>query len=242
MQFHIILVSPARPENVGAAARAMKTMGFTSLRIVNSDAHLQPAARWVAHGSGDILDNAVCFNSLEEALGDVSFSIASTARSRARYHYYCSPVELVAQLTEKKQWLSDVAIIFGREDSGLTNEELALADILTGITMKADYPSLNLGQAVMVYCYQLADLITQSAQNNEANVPNQNQFLALKRRMYQLLETLNVADDEKLTQWIQQRIGFCQQRDMVMLHRLLNDIEKRLPPDEMRLDSGSVDK
>ena len=50
MQFHIVLVEPARPENVGAAARAMKTMGFSSLRIVNSEAHLQPAAGWVAHG------------------------------------------------------------------------------------------------------------------------------------------------------------------------------------------------
>lgn len=56
MQLHIVLVAPARPENVGAAARAMKTMGFTSLRIVDSEAHLQPAARWVAHGAGEILD------------------------------------------------------------------------------------------------------------------------------------------------------------------------------------------
>ena len=54
MQLHIVLVAPARPENVGAAARAMKTMGFTSLRIVDSEAHLQPAARWVAHGAGEI--------------------------------------------------------------------------------------------------------------------------------------------------------------------------------------------
>ncbi|WP_159565364.1 tRNA/rRNA methyltransferase [Budvicia diplopodorum] len=228
MQFHIILVSPARPENVGAAARAMKTMGFTSLRIVNSDAHLQPPARWVAHGSGDILDNAVCFNTLEDALSDVTFSVASTARSRAHYHYYCSPVELAAQLIERKAWLSDVAIIFGREDSGLTNDELALADILTGVPMKADYPSLNLGQAVMVYCYQLADLIAQPDQHVKSNVPDQKQYLTLRLRMYQLLEKLNVADDEKLSQWIQQRIGFCEQRDVAMLHRLLNDIEKRL--------------
>ncbi|EHC28051.1 RNA methyltransferase TrmH family, partial [Salmonella enterica subsp. enterica serovar Adelaide str. A4-669] len=51
------------------------------------------------------------------------------------------------------------ALVFGREDSGLTNDELALADVLTGVPMAADYPSLNLGQAVMVYCYQLAGLI-----------------------------------------------------------------------------------
>ncbi|GKX50248.1 tRNA/rRNA methyltransferase [Budvicia aquatica] len=236
MQFHIILVSPARPENVGAAARAMKTMGFTSLRIVDSDAHLQPAAHWVAHGSTEILDNALCFNTLEEALHDVSFSVASTARSRAHYHYYCSPVELLEQLSEKKQWLSDIAIIFGREDSGLTNEELALADLLTGVPMKADYPSLNLGQAVMVYCYQLADLLIESENKNNIT-PDQKQFLTLRLRMHQLLEKLNVSDDEKLSQWIQQRLGLCQQRDMVMMHRLLNDIEKKLLPAEPSINS-----
>ena len=57
MRITIILVAPARAENIGAAARAMKTMGFSELRIVDSQAHLEPATRWVAHGSGDIIDN-----------------------------------------------------------------------------------------------------------------------------------------------------------------------------------------
>lgn len=91
MQIHIVLVAPARPENIGAAARAMKTMGFSSLRIVDSQAYLEPAARWVAHGSADILDNAQHFDTLEAALADVDFTVATTARSRARFHYYCSP-------------------------------------------------------------------------------------------------------------------------------------------------------
>ncbi|WP_306169586.1 TrmH family RNA methyltransferase, partial [Cronobacter sakazakii] len=64
MRLPIILVSPARPENVGAAARAMKTMGFTELRIVASEAHLDPAARRVAHGAGDILDNTRHYDTL----------------------------------------------------------------------------------------------------------------------------------------------------------------------------------
>ena len=61
MRITIILVAPARAENIGAAARAMKTMGFSELRIVDSQAHLEPAARWVAHGSGDIIDNIKVF-------------------------------------------------------------------------------------------------------------------------------------------------------------------------------------
>lgn len=61
MRITIILVAPARAENIGAAARAMKTMGFSELRIVDSQAHLEPATRWVAHGSGDIIDNIKVF-------------------------------------------------------------------------------------------------------------------------------------------------------------------------------------
>lgn len=226
MRLPVILVSPARPENIGAAARAMKTMGFTELRIVNSDAHLQPATRIVAHGAGDIIDNIKVFSTLAEALADVDFTVATTARSRAKFHYYATPQQLLPLLAEKAQWMSTLALVFGREDSGLTNEELALADILTGVPMVADYPSLNLGQAVMVYCYQLASLM----QTAPAAVPeNHNQQLqALRLRAKKLLARLNVEDDIKMADWLQQRIGLLEQRDTAMLHRLLHDIEKKL--------------
>ncbi|MEO3740572.1 tRNA/rRNA methyltransferase [Kosakonia sp. WA-90] len=226
MKLAVVLVSPARAENVGAAARAMKTMGFSDLRIVDSDAHRQEGARRVAHGSGDILDNARTYSTLADALADVSFTIATTARSRAKFHYYATPVELVPLLEEKSTWLSTAALVFGREDSGLTNEELALADILTGVPMVADYPSLNLGQAVMVYCYQLASLM-QHAPEGAAQVDG-NQLRALRLRVHALLEKLAVADDIKMADWLDQRLGLLAQRDTAMLHRLLHDIEKKL--------------
>ncbi|WP_411754533.1 tRNA/rRNA methyltransferase [Serratia sp. (in: enterobacteria)] len=226
MQLHIVLVAPARAENVGAAARAMKTMGFTSLRIVDSEAHLQPAARWVAHGAGDILDAVQTFSTLEQALADVDFTVATTARSRARFHYYCTPQQLTEQLAERQQWVHQAALVFGREDSGLTNEELELADLLTGVPMVADYPSLNLGQAVMVYCYQLAELMAVSAPQEP--LADAGQLKALRQRADRLLQTLDVAGDQKLRDWLHQRLGLLQQRDTVMLHRLLHDIEKKL--------------
>ncbi|WP_312072731.1 tRNA/rRNA methyltransferase [Atlantibacter sp.] len=226
MGFPIILVSPARPENIGAAARAMKTMGFSELRIVASDAHLQPATRWVAHGAGDIIDNIKIYPTLADAVDDVDFVVATTARSRAKFHYYATPEQLVPLLHEKQQWMGNIALVFGREDSGLTNEELALADILTGVPMVADYPSLNLGQAVMVYCYQLASLMQTKP---VAAVSGQQQQLdALRHRISALLENLNVADDNKMSDWLTQRLGLLEQRDTAMLHRLLHDIEKKL--------------
>ena len=92
--------------------------------------------------------------------------------------------------------------------------------------MVADYPSLNLGQAVMVYCYQLASLI-----QNAPKVVTQrddNQLRALRLRARALLEKLDVADDMKMADWLDQRVGMLEQRDTAMLHRLLHDIEKKL--------------
>ena len=226
MHLSIVLVAPARAENIGAAARAMKTMGFTDLRIVDSTAHLEPAARWVAHGSGDILDNITTYATLADALHDISFTVATTARSRAKFHYYATPAELVPMLSEKSQWQEKAALVFGREDSGLTNEELELADVLTGAPMVADYPSLNLGQAVMVYCYQLASLI--QIPQSPVTGTDENQLAALRARVGNLLMQLGVADDQKMVDWLQQRLGRLEQRDTAMLHRLLHDIEKKL--------------
>lgn len=226
MQFHIVLVAPARPENIGSAARAMKTMGFRSLRIVDSEAHLQPAARWVAHGANDILDAVEVFPTLASALADIDLTIATTARGRSHFHYYCSPPQLVEQLLERRQWVGQVALVFGREDSGLTNKELALADLLTGVPMVADYPSLNLGQAVMVYCYQLAELMLLPLP--ETVGVHKGQLQALRQRVDNLLTTLEVNKDQKLSTWIHQRLGILQQRDTAMLHTLLHDIEKKM--------------
>ncbi|MBC3944533.1 tRNA/rRNA methyltransferase [Erwinia persicina] len=226
MRFPLILVSPARAENVGAAARAMKTMGFDELRIVNSQVHLDPVAQRVAHGSAEILSQATHWTSLDAALADIDFSIATTARSRAKFRYYATPQQVQGVLEEKQSWIGSAAMVFGREDSGLTNEELAQVDLLTGIPMAADYPSLNLGQAVMVYCYQLSALRQVSAQTEVG--AEADQLAALRQRARNLLQRLEVAGDEKLADWLQQRMGLLQQRDIAMLHRLLHDIEKNL--------------
>lgn len=226
MFFPIILVAPARAENVGAAARAMKTMGFTQLRIVNSQVHREAAAHWTAHGATEILDNVETFTTLQEALEDIDFSIATTARSRAKFRYYATPTEVLEQLREKRQWMSRFALVFGCEENGLSNADLECVDLLTGIPMAVDYPSLNLGQAVMVFCYQLSALNL----DPQVDVPEESsqQLIALRERVTQLLDNIEVSDDQKLVNWIEQRLGFAQWRDTAMLHRLVQDIEKKL--------------
>ncbi|MFC1585271.1 TrmH family RNA methyltransferase, partial [Fibrobacterota bacterium] len=82
MNIHFVLVEPRLPENVGACARAIKTMGFSSFKLVNPCDHLQARAKWVAHGSADILEHAVVYRSLNEAVSGMDLTIAATAKPR----------------------------------------------------------------------------------------------------------------------------------------------------------------
>ena len=173
MRLSIVLVSPARAENVGAAARAMKTMGFSDMRIVDSEAHLQPAARWVAHGSGDILDNIKTYATLEQALHDVDFTVATTARSRARFHYYATPQQLLPLLEEKAQWMHHAALVFGRERVGLTNEELQKCHYHVAIAANPEYSSLNLAMAVQVIAYEVRMAWLAAQEQNEPVVEHE---------------------------------------------------------------------
>ena len=136
--------------------------------------------------------------------------------------------EVVDRLHEEYDWSDSVSNLSAKlqRESIRYKEVVELADVLTGVPMVADYPSLNLGQAVMVYCYQLATLIQQPAKSD--TTADQHQLQALRERAMTLLTTLAVADDIKLVDWLQQRLGLLEQRDTAMLHRLLHDIEKNI--------------
>ena len=115
MQISFVLVEPAVPENVGASARALKTMGFSSLYLVNPCDHLSGPARWLAHASGEILENARIFNSLEQALDEFDFVIGTTAKRRSvKVDYY--PLDQIPSFLNKKQnIIQNLAVVFGRE-------------------------------------------------------------------------------------------------------------------------------
>jgi tRNA/rRNA methyltransferase len=148
-----VLVEPAVPENIGAASRALKTMGFTKLRLVNPENHKADKAKWLAHGSTDILESALVFQNLEEAILGVDFVIGTTAKNRSTKADYYSPEELKSLVFQKADIISTIAIVFGREESGLTNEELRMCDVASSIPLHAPYPSINLAQSVMIYAY-----------------------------------------------------------------------------------------
>jgi tRNA/rRNA methyltransferase len=150
----IVLCRTSHPGNIGAAARALKTMGLERLCLVAPRAFPHPDATARASGAGDVLDAAVVVPTLADALQDTVLAVAFTARRR----------ELAAPM----RWLRDaaaeaaaaaahgeVALVFGAEAAGLSNEELALCHMPAMIPANPEYASLNLAAAVQLACYEL---------------------------------------------------------------------------------------
>ncbi|MGN5013104.1 tRNA/rRNA methyltransferase [Aeromonas veronii] len=231
MKLYFVLVAPARPANVGAAARAMKTMGFDAMRLVASRVHEEEEASWVAHGAQEILTQAEAFDTLPEALADMDLVIATTARERGRYQHYLTPGEIREQI-RSKPYLDKVAIVFGCEESGLSNEQLAEVDLISYLPLKVSYPSLNLGQAIMLYAYEMSQLMDELNADGAAavaeNFDNAGQVRVLKSKTAELLGELGVSQDEKLHQWVMDRVPMLPQRDLNMLHLLCKDLARKL--------------
>ncbi|MGY3808546.1 tRNA/rRNA methyltransferase [Aeromonas veronii] len=231
MKLYFVLVAPARPANVGAAARAMKTMGFDAMRLVASRVHEEEEASWVAHGAQEILTQAEAFDTLPEALADMDLVIATTARERGRYQHYLTPGEIREQIRSKPS-LGKVAIVFGCEESGLSNEQLAEVDLISYLPLKVSYPSLNLGQAIMLYAYEMSQLMDELNADGAAaiaeNFDNAGQVRVLKSKTAELLGELGVSQDEKLHQWVMDRVPMLPQRDLNMLHLLCKDLARKL--------------
>lgn len=167
----IILVETSHPGNIGAAARAMKTMGLSSLYLVNPKVFPHADATAMAAGADDILFRAVVVETLEEAIADCQLVLATSARSRARPWPMLSPREMGEKIVSEKQ--NNIALVFGRESSGLTNEELQLAQYHVQIPSCEDFSSLNVAQAVQVLCYEIrAALLSHEEKGGQSVVPD----------------------------------------------------------------------
>jgi tRNA/rRNA methyltransferase len=224
MSLSFILVEPARAANVGAAARAMKTMGFAELIMVSSEVDEDQEAHWVAHGATDILHRVRRADSLKRLREDFDLLIGTTARERGRPRQYLKPEELKARLTDYQG--GRIGLVFGRESSGLTNDELELCDLYTSVPMPNDYPSLNLAQAVMVYSYALSG-IDRRIGLCQTPAPEA-QLQALKDKAEILLDKLSIGDDDKLKAWLLDGVALLKSRDCRMAHQLANDLLKHL--------------
>lgn len=150
----VVLSHTTHPGNIGAAARAMKTMGLHHLYLVNPKCFPDPQADAMAAGADDILREAVVCNSVDEALNGTVFTAAMTARLRDISVQVKNPRDAMPALLQQAVE-HPVALLFGTEMSGLTNEEMAKAHVLVNIPANPDFSSLNLAAAVQVMAYEL---------------------------------------------------------------------------------------
>jgi tRNA/rRNA methyltransferase len=151
----IILVEPQLGENIGTAARAMANFGLRELRIVNPrEPFPNEKARAAASGADDVIDAARVFETVEAAVADLGFVLATTARVRELAMEVVGPRRAATQLRELCEEGRATGVLFGRERAGLTNDELSLADALVTFPIDPAHPSLNVAQAVLLMAYE----------------------------------------------------------------------------------------
>lgn len=154
----IVLVNTSHPGNIGGVARAMKNMAMDQLVLVNPQEFPSEKADARSSGATDLLESAVVVDSLEEAIADCQYVVGTSARSRHIPWPIINPKELAAQLIPvigNSERTEKIAIVFGREDRGLTNEELHLCNHHVHIPSNEEFSSLNIAAAVQVIAYEL---------------------------------------------------------------------------------------
>ena len=206
----VVLMEPSHPGNIGAAARAVKTMGIEQLVLVNPKRFPDPEATVRAVDAVDVLERATVCSSLKEAIGQCTFVVGTTARKRGLACPQIAPRELGARVWQELAG-GPVAIVFGRESSGLSNDELDLCQFVTAIpSMK----SLNLAAAVQVICYE----IFMAAGGAHAVDVESEDALAASMELERLFEHL---------QTVLLEIGFLDPRQPKLLMRRLRHIYQR---------------
>lgn len=151
----IILVEPQSPGNIGMTCRAMKNMGLTQLRIVKGCDRFDAESLKFAVAARDLLESAQVFPDLASAMADCTLSVGTTRRHGKYRQEILSPVEVAGHFREQVTPECRAAIVFGREDSGLTTDELSLCRWHATIPTSDQYGSLNLAQSVLLFCYEL---------------------------------------------------------------------------------------
>jgi len=150
----VVLVGTTHSGNIGSVARAMKTMGLVDLVLVDPQAAIDDKSNALASGARDVLANARIVDTLEQAVANCGLVVGSSARSRTLPWPMLDPrecgVKLMSEVTSHP-----VAVVFGRENSGLSNEELQLCHYHVCIPANPDYSSLNLAMAVQTVCYEI---------------------------------------------------------------------------------------
>jgi len=196
----VVLVEPKNPGNIGSVARAMKNMGLSDLRLVNPVSFRDnEEQRKMAYRSSEIIAAAREYSSLPDALADCSLVLLTTSKRGKWRRDYLEPREAAALIAERID-LDRVAIVFGREDKGVTINESQSANYCVTIPAAVSYPSLNLSQAVMVMVYEVFQALGgKKAETNlkkKASTASREAFQRISLNIWHLMLELQVSEPE----------------------------------------------
>jgi len=195
----VVLVGTTHPGNIGATARAMKNMGILDLALVEPKEFPSDVATFRSKAAKDILEKASVHTSLEEAISECELVVGTSARGRTVPWPVLNPREAAEEM-HKSSLNGKVAIVFGREDRGLTNEELGLCNFHVHIPSDPEYSSLNLSQAVQILAYEIRLSYLQDLHVNEeywdVELANNEQTERLINHMDELMQEVNFYDVE----------------------------------------------
>ena len=229
----IVLVNPSHPGNIGAAARAMKNMGLSKLYLVSPVQFPHKDATVRASGADELLANGVIVEELGSAIADCQLVFGTSARSRSLPWPLCTPKEMAEKVVTKSD--QRIAIVFGRESSGLTNEELALCQFHLHIPTREEFSSLNLAAAVQVITYELyaASLGDHSMLQESDSAPaNAEQISGFFEHLESVLEELRFLDPKhpKLLMQRLQRLfnrSELEEKEIHILRGILSAVERQ---------------
>jgi tRNA (cytidine32/uridine32-2'-O)-methyltransferase len=237
-QIRIVLVNTSHTGNMGSAARAMKTMGLTQLVLVDPQALPDDNAMALAAGANDVLANARIVSTLDEAIADCGLVIGTSARSRTLSWPMLDPRE-AGEKAVVEGVKHPVALVFGRERTGLTNDELQKCHYHVAIAANPEYSSLNLAMAVQTICYEVRMhwLQDQAPEvESEADYPSADQLEGFYQHLEQtLLKTGFIADDHPGQVMSKLRRLFNRARpetvELNILRGILTSVQKPKPQD-----------
>jgi len=195
----VVLVGTTHPGNIGATARAMKNMGILDLALVEPKEFPSDVATFRSKAAKDILEKASLHTSLEEAISECELVVGTSARGRTVPWPVLNPREAAEEM-HKSSLNGKVAIVFGREDRGLTNEELGLCNFHVHIPSDPEYSSLNLSQAVQILAYEIRLSYLQDRHVNkeywDVELANNEQTERLINHMDELMQEVDFYDVE----------------------------------------------
>ena len=235
-QFEIVLCRTSHPGNIGSTARAIKTMGFSKLTLVNPKQFPHRDANALAAGAEDVLNNAKVVKTIEEALIDSHLIIGFTARQRELSQEHQN-IRKIAKDLKNEPPQKKIALLFGNETNGLSNDEIKHCHKLGYINSNENYSSLNLAQAVQIICYEIrmhiseGDGIIKLIKENElVSHEIQNGFYVHLEQLLTEIGFLKKIQGERLMQRL--RLLFnrtTMEKDEVnILRGILTDIQKKI--------------